>query len=110
MSDQKAGGRDNQGYLYPNEQRANDRQPHFRGKLTVNGKEFLVSGWNRDKDGQTMISLSVTDPATMPPRQGGGQGGNQGGGQGGGQGSRGASAPAPSASGGLGDIFDGLPG
>lgn len=99
MSDQNR-SRTNQGYLFPNN-KTNDRQPDYRGKLSVEGKEFLVSGWLREKDGEKMISLSLTDPATLPTSQKGG-GGSRG--DGGGSSSSGASDT------GLGDIFEGLPG
>lgn len=97
MSEQT--GRPNQGYLFPNK-KTNDRQPDFRGRLNVNGTDFLLSGWVKQKDGEEMISVSVTDPATLPPR--------------GGSAAPGRAAPAPStppaASGGVGNIFDDLPG
>lgn len=96
-------GRPNQGYLFPNK-KAHDRQPDFRGRVNVNGTEYLLSGWVRPKDGEEMISLSVTDPATLPPR--GGQAGQS-------QAGHSSPSPAPSApssGGGVGDIFDDLPG
>lgn len=104
MSDSSR-GRQNQGYLYPNE-KSNDRQPDYRGKLNVDGKEWLVSGWIRDKDGEKMISISLTDPASLPARGGQRQGG-QGQSPQGGAGSPGQSGGQ---SGPLGDIFEGLPG
>ncbi len=33
------------------------------------GMEWLVSGWNRDRDGEFIISISLTDPATLPSRR-----------------------------------------
>lgn len=98
-------GRPNQGYLFPNK-KAHDRQPDFRGRVNVAGTDYLLSGWVRPKDGEEMISLSVTDPADLPPR------GSSGGG------SQKASAPTsqsssgapPAAGGGVGNIFDDLPG
>ena len=102
MSEQKTAG-GNKGYLFPNK-KSNDSQPDFRGKLTIDGKEWLVSGWKRSKDGEEMISLSVTDPASLPPRKGADPGAAP---------ARPASPPsgAPSAApGALGSIFDDLPG
>lgn len=99
MSDQNR-SRTNQGYLYPNN-KSNDRQPDYRGKLSVEGKDFLVSGWIREKDGEKMISLALTDPATVPASQGGGQKPSGASGSGGSQ---------SSGDSGLGDIFEGLPG
>lgn len=61
---------ENSGYLFKNANKNSEKQPDFRGKVTVNGKEFLVSGWSRVKDGEDMISISLTDPASLPPRDG----------------------------------------
>lgn len=98
----ESSNRQNQGYLFPNK-KAHDRQPDYRGRVNVEGKEFLVSGWIRPKDGENMISLSLTDPATLPPRQGqGGQPSNQN------QGS--SSQGSSGSSGAVGDIFGDLPG
>lgn len=64
-----AGGK-NTGYIIAND-RANDRQPHYRGKVTVEGKEFWVSMWKKEpRDGKEMLSIELTDPATLPPRPG----------------------------------------
>lgn len=63
-----AGKKNNSGYFIANE-RANDRQPHFRGKLDVEGKEYLVSVWeDAPRDGKAFYSLKITDPATLPQR------------------------------------------
>lgn len=99
MSDSN-NSRQNQGYLYPNE-RANDRQPNFRGKLNIDGKEWLVSGWTREKEGKEMISLALTDPASLPKK-------TTPNAPSGGQQNSSSRSAGPSA--GLGDIFDGLPG
>jgi hypothetical protein len=61
----------NRGYLAPNK-KGRDTHPDWRGRLTIEGKEYLLSGWFKDvtKDGQTVqiISFEATDPATLPPR------------------------------------------
>lgn len=62
--------RENSGYLFPNKDKRTDKQPDFRGKMNMGGKEWLVSGWKRSKDGEEMISISLTDPATLPQRDG----------------------------------------
>lgn len=96
----ESSGRQNQGYLFPNK-KAHDRQPDFRGRVNVSGKEFLLSGWIRPKDGEEMISISVTDPSTLPPRAG--QGASA---------PRASSSPPQGSSGSnaaVGDIFGDLP-
>lgn len=87
MSNQNSNaGKKNAGYLIAND-RSNDRQPHFRGKVSVEGKEYWVSAWRKDpRDGKEMFSIELTDPATLPPR-----------GQGNARQSASASSPSPSA-------------
>lgn len=68
--DQQKQKRENGGYLFKNADKRTDKQPDFRGKMNVAGKEWLVSGWTRTKDGEEMISISLTDPATLPQRDG----------------------------------------
>lgn len=77
--EQQRGKKDNGGYLFRNAKKT-DKQPDYRGKVNVNGKEMLISGWIRQQDGEEMISISLTDPATLPPKTGGAPGaaGNNG--------------------------------
>ena len=58
----------NSGYFIAND-RKNDRQPNYRGKVDVDGREFLVSVWDKPaRDGKAMFSIELTDPATLPPK------------------------------------------
>lgn len=69
--------RDMAGYIARNERRTNDRQPAWRGKVTINGKMYLLSLWEKSDE---VMSLSVTDPDKLPrPNQGGSGGTSQGG-------------------------------
>ena len=63
-----AGKKKNSGYFIAND-RANDRQPEFRGKVDVEGKEYLISIWGKPpRDGKAMFSIELTDPSTLPQR------------------------------------------
>ena len=68
MDQKKEQKRDNSGYLYPNKDKRTDKQPDYRGKVNIGGKDWLFSGWKRMKDGDEMISVSLTDPSTLPAR------------------------------------------
>lgn len=61
----------NRGYLFPNN-KTNPAQPDFRGKLTVKGEAFLLSGWNREKDTPegkvVMITVEATPASEVQPR------------------------------------------
>ena len=104
MTDPKAASpqiKDMAGYIARNSNRANERQPHWRGKVRINGKEYLLSLWEKDGNADLM-SLSVTDPATLPARPAA-------------QGAPAAGAPAASGVGvsvsdPFGDMFGSLPG
>lgn len=60
--------RDNSGYLFKNKDKRTEKQPDYRGKVNIGGKEWLISGWTRNKDGEEMISIALTDPASLPAR------------------------------------------
>ena len=54
----------NSGYLFINKKKTGN-QPDYRGKIKIDGKEYWLSGWETDKDGEKMWSLSATDPSTI---------------------------------------------
>ena len=55
------------GYIAKNAKKSSPNQPDWRGKVRVNGKELLISGWI--KDGQPdLMNVSLTDPDTLPPK------------------------------------------
>lgn len=58
------------GYISP-AKRTNDKQPTHRGKVTIAGKEWSLSGWEREGKYGTYISLTVSEPRE---RQGEGDG------------------------------------
>lgn len=67
MDQQQQRKKENGGYLYKNAKKS-EKQPDWRGKINIGGKEWLISGWTRSQNGEEMISLALTDPATLPQR------------------------------------------
>lgn len=50
------------GILWKNKFKKSDREPFFRGKATVSGKDLEVAAWlKKDKNNQDMISMSFDD-------------------------------------------------
>jgi hypothetical protein len=49
------------GILFNNDKKEKDTHPDFKGSLTVDGKEYWVSGWNKDTSKGPAISLSVQE-------------------------------------------------
>ena len=37
--------RDNSGVLFKSDKRENERAPHYRGNITVNGQDYWLSAW-----------------------------------------------------------------
>ncbi len=56
--------KDMSGYIARNEDRASDRHPHWRGKVRIEGKEYLLALWEKD-DNSNLMSLSATDPEKL---------------------------------------------
>ena len=50
---------DMSGTLSKNERKSNDRQPDFRGQITIEGKKYWLSGWNRRGNRGDFISLAA---------------------------------------------------
>lgn len=64
--------RDMAGYIARNDKRTNDRQPQWRGKVTIKGKMYYLSLWEKSGD---IMSMAVTDPDERPMPGQGNQGG-----------------------------------
>jgi len=56
----------NRGTLGKNKRREKDTHPEYSGKLNVEGREYWLSGWVREKDGEKFFSLSVKPKEPKP--------------------------------------------
>lgn len=66
------------GSMERNKEKRSDKSPDFKGRVTIDGKQFWLSGWNReDRDGNQFISLAFEPklardhkgaPSNPPPR------------------------------------------
>ena len=59
--------KDMTGVFFKNTRRNKENSPNWTGKMNFNGKEFLVSMWEKDGNAD-MMTFSITDPDTLPPR------------------------------------------
>lgn len=53
--------KDMSGTLFTNDRREKDSHPQWKGSLMIDGKEYWVSGWDKDAGRGTFISLSVQE-------------------------------------------------
>ncbi|MDG1122769.1 MAG: hypothetical protein P8J70_13650 [Glaciecola sp.] len=63
MSQSNFQQKDLTGVLFFNAYKDKDTQPNFKGKITIEGKEYSLSAWERkDKNGNNYYSLQATSP------------------------------------------------
>lgn len=51
--------KENTGTLGKNKDRKSDRHPEYTGKINVDGRDYWLSAWVKEKDGRKFFSLSV---------------------------------------------------
>ena len=70
--DNKQNQRDNSGVLFSNDKKDNERAPHYKGNITVDGKDYWLSAWVKEgKSGKFMgLAVSPKDEAPLraPPK------------------------------------------
>lgn len=49
----------NSGALFKNDRKQNDKHPDYNGSLNVDGTDYWLSGWLKEKNGKKFFSLSV---------------------------------------------------
>lgn len=58
---------DNSGSIRLNDRKEKDSQPDYRGKATIDGAEFWISGWKKKNDDGYWLSLSFQRKDDAPP-------------------------------------------
>lgn len=64
---------ENRGALWKNDRRDDEKFPHYKGSLNVEGVDFWISAWLKEgKDGTKFMSLSVKNKnadASLQPKK-----------------------------------------
>lgn len=58
--------RDNSGSLSKNERKEKETHPDVKGKATINGVEYWISGWTKENDNGKWLSLSFEPKEDKP--------------------------------------------
>lgn len=51
----------NRGSLGKNKNKTSDKHPDYKGKLNIDGREYWLSGWVKETNGDKWVSLSVQE-------------------------------------------------
>jgi len=52
--------RDNSGVLFSNDKKDNERAPHYKGNITVEGKDYWLSAWVKEGKSGKFMGLAVS--------------------------------------------------
>lgn len=61
---------ENKGYLSRAKERKSEKSPEYRGSINIEGTEYWLSAWVREKDGSRYFSLSVQPKVEQQPAPG----------------------------------------
>lgn len=48
----------NSGSIRVNKNKTEHNQPDYKGKIVIEGVEYWVSGWKKERDGDTWLSMA----------------------------------------------------
>lgn len=61
--------RDNSGVLFKSDKRDNERAPHYRGNITVNGKDYWLSAWIKEGKSGKFMGLALSPKEAQAPQK-----------------------------------------
>ena len=59
--------KDNSGVLFKNDKKETDKHPHYKGNITVEGKDYWLSAWVKDGKSGKFMGLAVSPKDGQPP-------------------------------------------
>ena len=59
--------RDNSGVLFKSDKRDNERAPHYKGNITVEGKDYWLSAWIQEGKSGKFMGLALSPKDEQPP-------------------------------------------
>lgn len=58
----------NRGTLGRNKHRKTDKHPEYTGKINIDGREYWLSGWVKESNGDRFFSLAVKPKDAQPEK------------------------------------------
>jgi len=68
MENNKSMQRDNSGVLFSNDKKDNERAPHYKGNITVDGKDYWLSAWVKEGKSGKFMGLAVSPKEEYKPK------------------------------------------
>ena len=68
MENNKSMQRDNSGVLFSNDKKDNERAPHYKGNITVDGKDYWLSAWVKEGKSGKFMGLAVSPKEESKPK------------------------------------------
>ena len=62
---------DNRGSIKKNKRKELDKHPDYRGSATIEGKQYYIAAWIKQKDGESFLSMNyqIKEEQASKPQQ-----------------------------------------
>ena len=69
MDNNRTEQRNNSGVLFTNDKKETDKHPHYKGNITVDGKDYWLSAWVKEGKSGKFMGLAVSPKEEYQPKQ-----------------------------------------